>query len=450
MLFKNQKQLIENGQTPKLKQIRSEILEIISAAVDAVNPYKSVKSVVKTNKIILSDEEINIKDFNNIYVVGFGKASVGMAQAVSDSINISKGIVVTNNKDDFVKNEKIETIIGSHPIPDKNCIIAADKIINLIDKCKKDDLLIVLISGGGSALLCKPRISLKNLQITTDLLLKSGTNIKEINTIRKHLSYVKGGQLIKHAKCKVVSLIISDIIGDPIEFISSGPTSPDSTTFLNAKEILEKYHLLNKIPQEVKIILNRGIKNEISETPKKNERIFKNVTNHIIANNRLACISAEKKAKELEYKTMLLTTHLDGEAKEIGKFLINKVNNYNQKNEKILFIFGGETTVTIKGDGIGGRNQEMVLSSIKDISEKNIVFTSFATDGIDGIGDSAGAIADNYSYQRALQRNLNPIDFLEDNNSYNFFKELSDLLKTGSTGTNVMDIQLIVKFNKIY
>ena len=447
MLFKNREQIIQNGQTPEIRKIREDILDILSAAIDAVDPYKAVKSRIGNNQIKLDKKIVNISDFEKIYLIGFGKASVGMAQAICDTINIEKGIVVTNDKEKKVKNCNVTTFVGGHPIPDNNSVIGAEKILELVKSCKQNDLLIVLISGGGSALLSKPRINLEDLQKTTDLLLKSGADINEINTIRKHLSYVKGGQLATSAKCNIISLIISDIIGDPIDFIASGPTYPDSTTFADAKNILIKYELWNEIPSSAKNIIKEGIIDKIPETPKKDNPIFKKVVNFIVANNKLACKSAEQKAEELGYKTMLLTTSLEGEAKEVGKYLVEKAKNFHTNAKKSLFLSGGETTVTIKGDGKGGRNQEMVLSSVKHISESDIIFVSFATDGIDGKSIAAGAIADNFSYKRAIEKDLDPNKYLENNNSFEFFNKINDLFITESTGTNVMDIQIIIKIS---
>ena len=446
MLFKNKEEIIQNGQTPKLKQIRNDILDVLECATEAVDPYNCVKSRFNKNIITLDEKTIDISDFENVYLVGFGKASIGMAKAVCDSIKIKEGIIVTNDLNTDFECKNIYLFVGGHPIPNQNRIIGAEKILETVEKCTKNDLLIVLISGGGSALFSKPRISLEDLQKTTDLLLKCGANINEINTIRKHLSYVKGGQLAKCAKCTVVSLIISDIIGDPLEFIASGPTYPDSTTFSDAEKILQKYNLWQDLPDSIKNTIEDGLKGKISETPKKNDPVFENVFNFIIANNKIACKAAEDKAEELGYKTMLLTTRLDGEAKSVGKYLSDKAISYLADVQKIMFISGGETIVNIIGEGKGGRNQELVLSCVKNIYKKNIAFSSFATDGIDGNSDAAGAIADGFTFEKAQYKNMNPDAFLKENNSNKFFKNLSDLFTTGPTGTNVMDIQIIVKY----
>ena len=449
MLFKNREQIIKNGQTPELKKIRKDILDVINSALDAVDSYNAVKSRFEGKKIVFRKETIDISDFKNVYLIGFGKASVGMAQAVCDSIDVKNGAIITNDPDNKVQSRSVLTLVGNHPIPSQKNIDNTENILDIVNKCKENDLLIVLVSGGGSSLLCKPRVSLNDLQKTTDLLLKSGANIREINTIRKHISFVKGGQLATSAKCTIISFIISDIIDDPIEFIASGPTYPDSTKYSGAKKILNKYGLWLKIPLSVKKVIENGIQGVISETPKKNDLVFRNVLNYIVSNNEIACIAAKEKAEELDYKAMLLTTSLDGEAKNIGKYLVDKATNYIT-DKKMLFISGGETTVTIKGSGKGGRNQEMVLGSVKELADKDVVFSSFATDGVDGVCDAAGAIADAYTLKRANKKNLDQHKFLEENNSYEFFNSLDDLIITGPTGTNVMDIQILIKIGKKY
>ncbi len=445
MLFKNQKKIIENGKTDEIKNIRKDILDILNFSMKSVDPYNSVKLLFKRKKIIVGSNIFNLSDYKNIYLIGFGKASIGMAKAVIDSIEINSGAVITSNSNQKIKNSKVITLLGNHPIPDDKNIEGTKRIIDIIKKCEKNDLLIVLISGGGSSLLCKPRVNLKDIQKTTDLLLKSGANIKEINTIRKHLSFIKGGQLVKINRGTIISLIMSDIIGDPIEFIASGPTFPDSTTYSDAKKILKKYDLNSSIPNSIKKVIENGIKGKITETPKRGDSVFKNVYNFVISNNKVACQAAMQQAEKLGYKTMLLTTSLDGEAKDIGKYLISKVLNFSTNN-KFVFISGGETTVTVKGDGKGGRNQEMVLSVVKDLFDNKVIFSSFASDGIDGKSDAAGAIADSFTYKRALEKKLDTDKYLNENNSYEFFKILDDIFLTGPTGLNFMDIQIIVKY----
>jgi glycerate 2-kinase len=445
MLFKNRYQIIENGQTLELKKIREDILDILTSALNAVDPYNVVKSRFEGEKINIDEKVIELSNFENIYLIGFGKASVGMAQAICDMVNVTKGTVVTNDPNNKVQSNRVTTVVGNHPIPNQNSIAGTEKILDVIEECGEKDLLLVMISGGGSALLCKPKVSLKELQQTTDLLLKSGADINEINTIRKHLSFVKGGQLATATKGTILSLIISDIVGDPLEFIASGPTCPDSTTYIDAESILNNYNIWENLPVAVRTVIMDGITSKIPETPKNGDAVFDKVWNCIIANNELACKAAENKAKELGYTTMLLTTSLTGKAKEMSRYLVDRAQNYETDDTKMVFIAGGETTVTIKGNGKGGRNQELVLASVTELDDTEMVFASFATDGIDGTSNAAGAIADGVSMTRARNKNLNPERFLEENNSYAFFKELDDVFMTGSTGTNVMDIQLLIK-----
>jgi len=444
MFFKNFDRIVSNGRTSELKRKREDVLEILTAAIDAVDPYTAVKKVFDCDKIVFESEEIDLTSFENIYLVGFGKASVGMARAVCDFIKISSGVVVTNDSEAKLENEYVDVVVGGHPIPNIGSINGAEKILDVVKLCGENDLLIVLISGGGSALLCKPRVDLEDLQNTTDLLLRCGADINEINTIRKHLSYVKGGQLARYAKGIVVSLVISDIVGDPLEFIASGPTCADSTTFSDAKKLLKKYGLWDKIPTKVRNVIGEGVGGSIDETPKKEDPIFEYVFNYIVANNEIACKAAEEKAKKIGYHTILLTTSLTGEARDIGRYLVDKADKYRKEAGEFVFISGGEPTVTIKGDGKGGRNQELVLGSVENIAEGDIVLASFATDGVDGKSDAAGAIADGFTLSRGRQKRLDPNDFLKDNNSYEFFKKLDDLFITGLSGTNVMDIQVII------
>jgi hydroxypyruvate reductase/glycerate 2-kinase len=446
MLIKNYNNIINNRTDIYLKKRRKDILDVISTAVEAVNPYNILKNIIKENKIILNKGIIDINNYDNIFLIGFGKASLKMGDAINESFDVKKGILITNKKENYFENPNIKIIEAGHPIPNQNSINGAKKILNLIKNCQKNDLLVILISGGGSSLLCYPRIPLKDLKDTTKMLLRTKMTISEINTIRKHISYVKGGQLIKDAKCKVVSLIISDIINDPIEFIASGPSYPDSTTYQDAKNILINYEIWDFIPKSVCKVIDNGIRGLIPETPKNKNQIFNEINNFIIANNELACIKAEKKAKEIGYMTKIITTSFDGEARYVGKNLINYINkNKLEYNKPKMYISGGETTVEVLGSGKGGRNQEIVLGLIEYIHNKNFVIASFATDGIDGNSIAAGAIADRESFELALEKNCNPSFYLKNNNSFKFFQDIGDLIITGPTGTNVMDIQIIIE-----
>ncbi|HID26070.1 MAG TPA: DUF4147 domain-containing protein, partial [Thermoplasmata archaeon] len=378
----------------------------------------------------------------SIYLVAFGKASISMAEAVCDTLPIKEGVVITHDENNRVHHKNVKTLVGDHPIPTERNIEATDQALSTIGKCKKNDLLITLISGGGSALLCKPRIPLHDLQKTTELLLKSGLDIKEINTIRKHLSQVKGGQLTRFAQSNVLSYIISDVVGDPLEYIASGPTTSDSTTYLDAKKILEKHLLWDKIPPSVQNVIEKGVKGELPETPKPGDKVFHRVENIVVANNTQACKAVSEKAKKLGYKPTILSTTLTGEARKVGKrFVTHAIDNLSSNS---VLVAGGETTVNVTGNGRGGRNQEMVLSTVDLIVDNSLVFSSFATDGVDGNSDAAGAVADGFTKKRAETKGLSANKYLSNNDSYHFFKTLDDLLFTGPTGTNIMDIQILL------
>jgi glycerate-2-kinase len=444
MLFTNYNELILNGSTPILQQKRKDILEMLTAALDAVQPYRVVTDVFHGSQLVFPSETIDLASFDHLYLVGFGKASAGMAQAVCDAVKVTKGVIITNDPHARVTHDSIEVLVGGHPFPNGESIRGAEKILDLFQHCGENDAVIVLISGGGSSLFCQPRVPLPDLQNTIDLLMRSGATIDEINTVRKHLSLVKGGQLAQRTKAAIFSLIISDVIQDPITSIASGPTAPDPTTYLHAEEILHRYHLWEKISVTVRRVIEEGKKGHLPETLKQDDAAFEKVFNFIIANNEQACQAAVKKAEELGYDAKLITTSMTGEAKTLGRYVVDKVKNSLTKGHAV-FITGGEPTVTVRGKGIGGRNQELVLGCVEDIAGSDMVLASFATDGIDGNSDVAGAIADGRSLARAKKKHLVPSRFLQGNDSYAFFQTLGDSMHTGLTGTNVMDIQIILQ-----
>jgi glycerate 2-kinase len=312
--------------------------------------------------------------------------------------------------------------------------------------------VICLISGGGSSMMPLPRdgISVSDKRQITDLLLKSGATITEINTVRKHISEFKGGWLAKKAyPATVLNLIMSDVIGDPLDFIASGPTVPDSTTFSDAILVLRKYSLWNKAPASIAKVLSDGERGIIPETPKANDESFKKVHNVVIGNNRLASQAARTALKSAGLNALLLTSMLEGEARHVGTVLssiaheLTISNNPVQKPAAILA--GGETTVTVTGTGKGGRNQELALgAAVKLDGLDGVVVVSLTTDGVDGPTDAAGAIVDGKTLSRAKKMSLSPQKFLADNDSYSFFSKLGDLIFTGPTGTNVNDISVII------
>lgn len=442
-MIQNKKQLIMNGSTEVFQQKRKDILTMFEAALEAVNPSTAVSQMFSNKTIKYEDKSINLDDFKNIYVVGFGKASVGMAQALFEIVSVSQAVLITNDPAAKLAYENVEIIVGGHPLPTQESVRGAKKILDIVDKCSEDDILIVLISGGGSALFCYPRVSLQDMQQTTDVLMKAGADINELNTVRKHLSYVKGGRLATKTKATIVSLIISDIIDDPLEFIASGPTVADSTTFADALQIIHNYDLENKIPTQVLDTLLKGKQGHIQETPKENDSCFTKVHNSIIASNKQACVQAAKIATKLGYEAQVHSTMVHGEAKILGPKLVDLAHS-SAANKKCVLISGGEPTVTIHGTGKGGRNQELILSMIPALHKTTIVAASFGTDGIDGNSDAAGAIADGATLTKAIEKKMDYEVFLKNNNSYEYFHALHDVIITGPTGTNVMDIQIVI------
>jgi glycerate 2-kinase len=324
--------------------------------------------------------------------------------------------------------------------------------MTIAEQAEKNDLVICLISGGGSSLMPMPRegISLKDKQLLTNALLKSGATITEINTVRKHLSAFKGGWLAKKAyPATLLNLVLSDVMGDPLDSIASGPTVPDTSTFSDARKILEKYDLWLNVPVSIRKIFSEGARGLLQETPKPNDLVFEKVHNLVIGNNRTASQAAIDFLGSKGLNTLLLTDLLAGEAKEVGKALAKFDSEgfvCTCTSRSLGVVAGGETTVTVRGKGVGGRNQELALSAALNLKEsEECVIASFSTDGVDGQTDAAGSIVDGYTLKRGKQLGLDPEKYLEDNDSYNFFLKLGDLIHTEATGTNVNDIAVIVR-----
>ncbi len=446
------------------------LIEIFYAGLKAVDPYDAVK--LYTDKLLSIYQKGN---FKRLILIGFGKASCPMAKAIEDELGdlIVTGIVITKyghriraaEQQSSRAAENFGTNISSfknycstalkifeagHPVPDENGLKATEEVIKLLKDAGEDTLVVCLISGGGSALLVSPYvgISLKEKQEITELLLKAGADIYELNTVRKHISKVKGGRLAEIAyPAKIISLILSDVIGDRLDVIASGPTSPDMTTYSDALKVLEKYQLVDQAPKNIINHLKKGSEGLIPETPKNNNPLFKNVENIIIGSNRKALEAAKQKAEELGLKAEIITSELTGEARDAGRWLARKaLNLLSEKcNERICIISGGETTVTVKGNGIGGRNMELALAFAMEIEGlEGISLLSAGTDGTDGPTDAAGAIVDGETIKKAKAISMNPLEYLNNNDSYNFFKKIDGLFITGPTGTNVMDIQIVV------
>lgn len=430
---------------------REIALEILASAIEAVNPYNTIMKFIKLNDnyFIADGISYDLKLYKRIFVIGAGKAAASMSQAVFEILGdmITEGFV--NVKSDNKANTgPIKLLEAGHPLPDENSIHGTKKIIEIIEKADENDLVICLLSGGGSALLTNPEngITLDDIAVLTDLLLKCGADIKEINCIRKHIDKVKGGKLAEIAyPATVISLILSDTIDNNLDIIASGPTTGDSSTFSDALEVLRLHNLLEMIP--VSII--KHLKSSEQENPRPDEPVFSKVKNIIIGSNRLAVEASVKKAREKNFNTIMLSTCIEGEAKECAKFFVSVAKEILSANQPInkpaAIIAGGETTVIIKGKGKGGRNQEMALSAAICLENLNdIIFLSSATDGSDGPTDASGGIVDSYTLARGKLQRLNAKDYLYDNDSYNYLKSVEDLIITGPTDTNVNDLIIIL------
>ncbi|MEA3434922.1 MAG: glycerate kinase [Thermodesulfobacteriota bacterium] len=438
-----------------IEEIRGNAVKIFHKGLQAVEPGSAIKRSCKRegDNLLIGNKKYNLSGIKNIFVTGAGKATAPMAAAIEDILgeNITSGII--NVKYGHTANLNcIRLIEAGHPVPDKNGMLGAGEILNLVEGTKKDDLVLCLISGGGSALFVLPAegITLKDKQDTIRILLSCGATIHEINTIRKHISKIKGGRLASAAyPAEMVSLILSDVVGDDLDVIASGPSVPDPSTFEDSIKIIKKYKITKNIPKAVVSHIRKGASGKIPETPKEADKIFKNTYNLIIAGNMEAINAARQESNKVGYKTLVLSSMIEGETRDVAKVHTAIAKEILRTGNPIpppaCILSGGETTVKITGSGLGGRNQEFVLAAAIDIAErKNIVVLSGGTDGGDGPTDAAGAIADNNTFKRAESIGLNPLNFLLNNDSYHFFKQLDDLLITGPTNTNVMDLRIML------
>ncbi len=433
---------------------------IFLKGVSAVNPYQRLKAIASNdgNHLIIREEGafdkvFDLKDFEKIYLLGTGKASCSMAQAIEEifGTRIAKGLITTKYGHSLPL-KFTEVIEAGHPLPDPKGMEGARKMKELLQTTGPKDLILFLVSGGGSALLTLPSegISLEEKQEITQLLLDCGANIKEINTIRKHLSQIKGGWLARWAyPSTVITFILSDVVGDPVDTIASGPTAPDPSTFEEAWEIIEKYDLSEKVSSSIKNHLLQGREKKLEETPKPEDKIFKKVFHFTIGSNILALQSAKKEAEEFGFHSLILSSSIIGETCEVarlhGAIAREVVSTDHPIPKPACILSGGETTVTLQGNGLGGRNQEFCLAGSFEIEGlEKVVLLSGGTDGTDGPTDAAGAISDHTTLQRARGMGLDPKAYLRNNDSYHFFKQLGDLLITGPTRTNVMDVRILL------
>jgi hydroxypyruvate reductase len=423
--------------------VRRQALRIFRAALKAAAPGEAVLRHVRLDgdTLIAAGQRYRLPAFRNIYVIGAGKATAQMARAIERLLGARIAAGEINVKDGHAATlRRIKINECGHPMPDQRGVAGARRIAKIASAAGADDLIVCLISGGASALLPLPTppITLAEKQKTTRLLLHCGASIHEINCVRKHVSRIKGGQLARLAyPATLLTLILSDVIGDDLDVIGSGPTVPDRSTLADTRAILRKYGIGSKVLSGAQ------------ETPKPGDKIFENTRNVIVGSNPLAVDAAALEARRLGFRTLVLSTFLEGEAREVGRVHAAIAKEMRATGRPVqppaCVISGGETTVTVRGKGLGGRNQEFALATALDIAGlHNVMILSAGTDGTDGPTDAAGAIVDGTTLARARALGLNPTESLRNNDSYHFFEPLGDLIKTGPTGTNVADIQVIL------
>ena len=443
-----------------MRKIRSEAQEIFKGCLYAVDPYHAVKRFLHLKGEALrlgaeggSQSQLDLRNYERISLVGAGKATAPMARAMEELLGdrIYRGII--NVKYGFTDSLAFTEIIeAGHPVPDQNGVEGTRRILDFLESADKKDLVFSLISGGGSALLPQPagEITLLEKQDLTRSLLGCGASIDEINAVRKHISLSKGGQMARAAyPATVVNLMLSDVVGDRMDVIASGPFVPDTSTFEDVLQIFKKYDLQDVPPAILKHI-TAGAEGEIPETPKGDDPIFGHVFNIIVGSNMLALEAAKERAEALGYKTLVLSSMVEGETREVARVhsaVAKEILKTGHPMEApACIISGGETTVTIRGNGLGGRNQEFCLAAALDLAElpPRVVILSGGTDGNDGPTDAAGAVVDSRTVARGRDAGMEATDFLCNNDAYHYLEKTKDLLMTGPTKTNVMDVRLVL------
>lgn len=428
-------------------------MQVLRAALSAADPYRAVVAAL-THDARAAQILASIPTDGKVYIVGAGKAGAAMSRAVEAVLGerIASGLVIVKDGHAETSGAPLSRIAlreAAHPVPDSRSVGATSELLFLVDSADAHDLVICLISGGGSALLTRPAagIALEDMQAVTGLLLKSGATINELNAVRKHLSQVSGGQLARTAApARVLSLILSDVTGSPLDVIASGPTVPDPTTFADALAILARYHLLARVPANVRTHLEAGTAGRLSETPKPADPLFHAVTNILVADNVQAVEAAAASARSLGFNTSIVSTSLEGEARDVGERLARMAREEVEQGKPLplpaCLLFGGETTVTVKGNGVGGRNTELALSAALHLRGlgPRVLLASLATDGGDGSSPSAGGLVDGTTIERGDRLGLDVQTFLDNNDSYTYLDRVGDAIMTGPTGTNVNDI----------
>lgn len=433
---------------------RSQVLAVLSAALEAADPRQAVLKCVhlEGDRLRIAEQTYSLADIADIYVVGAGKGAAPMAAACEEILGDRLTAGAVNVKYGYVTpTRRVRVTEAGHPLPDESSIEGTGRISDLAESAGENDLVLCVISGGASALLVQPPegVTLAEMRQLTDALLKSGAPIEEINTVRKHLDEIKGGGLAALIwPARTVSLILSDVVGDPLDAIASGPTVPDPSTFEDTWAVLECYDLLDRIPPSIVDHIARGKAGRIPETPKPRDQMFDRVQNVLVGSNEMAARAAREKATRMALNSDLLSTSVVGEARNIGGTLADLARHIVREGQPVrrpaCVILGGETTVTVRGSGKGGRNQEMALAAAMGIDGLDgVMIACLATDGTDGPTDAAGAWVDGSTVARARRLGLNPTAARADNDTYPFFKTLGNLLMTGPTNTNVNDLAFV-------
>lgn len=435
-----------------------DLRQLCDAALRAVDPARAVREHLRVSEDALwvGETAWNLKELRDVLVIAAGKAASPMAQAAHESLGamLTAGIVVTKSGHAAGCSlpGNFQVFEAEHPTPGIQGARAAGEVLHLVEQLSERDLVLVLLSGGASALLPAPvpAISLSDLQIVTTLLLRSGAPIEELNAVRKHLSRLSGGQLARlAAPAAVAALILSDVVGDPLDVIASGPTTPDSSTYADAWRVLEHYELLSRVPESVREQLAAGMAGAVVETPKSGDPCFARVFNRIIGSNRVAALAAAQTAERLGYRVLLLSTFVQGESRDVARVAAALMRSVRVNGEPLAapacLLWGGETTVTVRGNGIGGRNQELALAAALALDGlPDVALLALATDGTDGPTDAAGAVVDGSTASHARALGLDLHAALRNNDAYPALATLGALLHTGPTGTNVNDLLLML------
>ena len=429
-----------SGSTP-----REDASACLRAAIAAVEPERLVRKQLQIAPESLPGE-------GPVRVTAIGKAAAAMTRGAAAALGerFAGGVVVMPPGGDRELPPGCRAIAGGHPVPDAGSVAGGRAVLELAEGLGADELLLCLISGGGSALMTLPPagLPLADVQAATTALLRAGATIGELNAVRKHLDRLKGGRLARAAApARTLALVLSDVVGDPLDVIASGPVSPDPTTFADAVGAIRRRGAWDALPATVREQLDRGLRGEAEESPKEADRCFERVEVRIVGNNLLAAEAAVAEAERRGYAARLVTTELTGEAREVGRQLAATAlaERAGSSSGPAGLLAAGETTVTVTGSGSGGRNQELALgAAIALDGSEDILLASAGTDGIDGPTDAAGAFADGATVRRARARGLDPEAALRDNDAYSFFRALGDLILTGPTGTNVMDLQVVL------